>query len=209
MTANEATTANRTLEGGARRLAARLAIAALLGAAVATGAAAYDDAAKLGRAKTLELEIVENGTKFTADGTLAFPDGLPAFGATFVTVGYVYPAGTISGTNGVLPDGSPEFPDKVIGTWTCRGFFVGDGAHTTTGPMVVTHQVLDFGAKPGDEAIMTDGFEYADVGLQIHRAVIGGTGQYAKARGEQLQTLLVFPNNAGGVSLRQTVEVTK
>ena len=207
MTANDPT-ANRTLDGGARRLATALAISTLLGAAIATGAAPTDDEAAK-RARPLELEIVENGTKFTVDETPAFPDGLPGFGAEFVTVGYIYPAGTIQGTNGVLPDGSPEFPDKVIGHWTCRGFHVGDGAHTATGPIVVTHQILDLGSNPGDEAIMSDGFELADVGTQIHRAIVGGTGPYAKARGEQLQTLVAFPNNAGGVSLRQTVEITK
>jgi len=197
----------KTAMAGARRLVTGLAFATLLGAAMASGAAPSGDAAK--RTRPLELEIVENGTKFTPDPSLAFPDGLPAFGASFVTIGYVYPAGTIHGTDGVLPDGSPEFPDKVIGSWTCRGFHVGDGAHTATGPIVVTHQIIDLGPNPGDEAIMSDGYELADIGTQIHRAIVGGTGQYAKARGEQLQTLMAFPNNAGGVSLRVTLEVTK
>jgi hypothetical protein len=179
-----------------------------LGVVVLIGTAMATDSERAGR-RTIELEIVENGTRFTVDETPAFPDGLPAFGAEFVTVGYIYPAGTIQGTNGVLPDGSPEFPDKVIGSWTCRGFHVGDGAHTVTGPIVVTHQILDLGANPGDEAIMSDGYELADVGRQIHRAIVGGTGPFAKARGEQVQALVAFPNNAGGVSLRVTLEVSK
>jgi hypothetical protein len=208
MRTHGSTSADRASTGRARRVLIALSMVSLLATAPATGAGRRDGAEK-GRAKTLQLEVVENGTKFTADGSLHFDDGLPSYGATFVTEGYVYPAGTVQGTNGVLPDGSPEFPDKLIGHWTCRGFHVGDGAHTTTGPEVVTHQILDFGAKPGDESIMTDGFEYADVGLQIHRAIIGGTGQYSRARGEQLQTLLAFPNNAGGVTLSLIVEVAK
>jgi hypothetical protein len=75
--------------------------------------------------------------------------------------------------------------------------------------MVVTHQILDLGANPGDEAIMSDGYELADVGRQIHRAIVGGTGPFAKARGEQVQALVAFPNNAGGVSLRVTLELAK
>lgn len=202
------TTATRLQGGRARILAVALAIVALVVTAPAPGAAGTREASR-GRTRTLELEIVENGTKFTVDSAPAFPDGLPAFGAKFITVGYIYPAGTIQGTNGVLADGSPEFPDKMIGRWTCRGYFVADGAHTTTGPMLITNQLLDFGAKAGDETIVSDGYEYADVGVAVHRAIIGGTGTYERARGEQVQTLLVFPNAAGGVSLSVHLEVTK
>ena len=206
MKTHDWTTAIHASAMRARGFVAVLVVAAMFGT-VPTGATGTHDAAK--GAKTLRLEIVENGTKFTVDSSPAFADGLPAYGAKLITEGYIYPAGTVSGTNGVLPDGSPEFPDKVIGHWTCRGWFVGDGAHTTTGPMVVTHQLLDFGPKAGDESITSDGFEYADVGLQIRRAITGGTGQYARARGEQLQTLLAFPNNAGGVTLGIVLEIAK
>jgi hypothetical protein len=183
----------------------------MLATAPAAGAAGSGagGGARQARTRTLEVEIVENGTKFTVDATPAFPDGAPAFGAKLITEGYIYPAGTVQGTNGVLPDGSPEFPDKLIGRWLCRGWFIADGGHTTTGAQLITHQMLDFGAKAGDETITTDGFEYADVGVQVHRAITGGTGQYARARGEQLQTLLAFPNNAGGVTLGVVLEISK
>ena len=35
---------------------------------------------------------------------------MPAYGNPFVTEGYLYPSGTLGGSNGVLPDGRPEFP---------------------------------------------------------------------------------------------------
>jgi hypothetical protein len=63
----------------------------------------------------------------------------------------------------------------VIGRWTCRGWHVGDGAHTPAGPWVLTHQIFDFGSAPGSESIVTAGFEYADVGTIFRRAIIGVT----------------------------------
>lgn len=146
----------------------------------------------------LTIEVAENGyERFVPDETPVFEeDGLPAYGAEFITQGYIYPAGTITcddeGCNGVLEDGSPEFPDQVIGEWTCYGYHVGDGAHTESGPMVVTTQYFSFGDEPGAESITTHGYELADQNVLFHRAIIGGTGAYRYARGEQVQELVNF-----------------
>ena len=156
--------------------------------------------------KTLRLDIAENGKKFTPDETPAFPDGLPAYGAEFITEGYIYPGGTLSGANGVNPDGSPEFPNKVIGRWFCRGWHVGEGAHTTKGPWVVTHQLFDFGSQAGRSTIATDGFELPEENAPILRAITGGTGAHSLARGEARQVFLGF-NQSNGVSLQQEIKV--
>jgi hypothetical protein len=43
---------------------------------------------------------------------------MPAHRNPFVTQGYVYPADTLKpGIDGVNEDGSPAFPDLVLGTW--------------------------------------------------------------------------------------------
>jgi hypothetical protein len=42
---------------------------------------------------------------------------------------------------------SPEFPDRVIGTWTCYGTHTEDAATTTSGPLVVT---TGSGSQPED-----------------------------------------------------------
>jgi hypothetical protein len=159
-------------------------------------------------AKTLRFDVAENGLKFTFDETPLFPDGLPAFGDEFITEGYIYPVGTINGSNGVNPDGSPEFPDQVIGKWSCRGWHVGDGAHTVTGPWVATTQIYDLSSQPGSETIVSDGFELADIDVPIIRAITGGTGPWAQARGEVMQTLLGF-NQLNGVNIRYEVSVVK
>ncbi len=148
------------------------------------------------RPRTIEVEVAENGTRFVIDEAPVFDDGFPAYGNPFVTEGYIYPAGTLNGSNGVNPDGSPEFPDKVIGEWTCRGYFIGDGAHTTEGAWVFTTQLFAFGDDPdtGAETIVVTGYEGAQVGQTVTGAITGGTGNYAAARGEADQKLLGFNN---------------
>ncbi len=156
--------------------------------------------------RIIRFDVAENGKRFTPDETPLFPDGLPAYGNEFVTEGYIYPPGTLNGANGVKPDGSPEFPDKVIGRWVCRGWHVGEGAHTERGPWVITHQLYDLGARPGQATIVTDGFELPEINTPINRAITGGTGPYAEARGEATQTLLGF-NQTQGVVIRYEIRV--
>ncbi|MDH3463636.1 MAG: hypothetical protein OEM32_08440, partial [Acidimicrobiia bacterium] len=112
-------------------------------------------------------------------------------GNGFVTQGYIYPAGTLGESNGVNPDGSPEFPDSVLGEWTCYGYFVGDGAHTENGPWVVTTQVFEFSSDlVGGQTIVTVGSETpAGAGTAL-RAVVGGTGRFSRISGEVAQVTL-------------------
>jgi hypothetical protein len=162
---------------------------------------------------TLRLDIAEDGTRFSFDEEPVFDDGLPAYGNGFVTQGYIYPAGTLTCTegscNGVLADGSPEFQDLVLGEWSCWGTHVGDGAHTTSGPWVVTTQQFSFGAAPGSSSVVTSGYELADLGVPVLRAIVGGTGgSYRKARGQQEQTFVGF-NPSAGVVLQVELRVRR
>jgi hypothetical protein len=52
----------------------------------------------------------------------------------------------------------------------------------------------------GTESIMTEGFELADINIAVERSIIGGTGRYGAADGQQVQTLLGF-NVTQGVNL--------
>jgi hypothetical protein len=158
------------------------------------------------KTRVLRVDVSENAKRFVFDETPLHPDGLPAYGNEFVTEGYIYPEGTLNGTNGVKEDGSPEFPNKVIGRWTCRGWHVGEGAKTETGPWVVTHQYFDFGKEFGRTSLATDGVEVVDIDVPVMRAIIGGTGLYAQARGEAQQTMIGF-NQLNGVNLRLEMKV--
>jgi hypothetical protein len=144
---------------------------------------------------TIRVEVAEDGARFVFGQDYLFPDGMPAYGSPFVTQGYIYPEGTLNGTNGVLEDGSPEFPDKVIGEWTCYGYMIGEGAHATTGEWVVSTQIYKLHEQ--DATIVTNGFEIADLNVPAARAITGGTGEFSAASGEQTQELLGFTEKMG------------
>lgn len=167
-----------------------------------------NDAAVTRTLDTFTVEIVEFGGNFTPDEAPVHEDGFPAYGSAFVTQGYLYEEGTLAMAEfgGVLEDGSPEFPDRVIGEWSCWGYHVGDGGHTETGPIVVTTQLYNFGDMPGIETITTIGYELADTEITQTRAVTGGTGKYRAARGTQTQVSYGF-NHTFGVNMSATFEV--
>ena len=129
----------------------------------------------------------------------------PYYGASFVVQGVIYPEGTLdpscdpSVSNcGLLPDGTPEFPDLVVGRWICRGWFIGDsndpargGIFTPTGPFVATTQIYDFNPdSPGSRMLISEGMELIDLNVPFRRAVTGGSGRFAGARGQVTQTAI-------------------
>jgi hypothetical protein len=187
--------------------AAVLAICGVTSGGVALAAASNGERH---RPRTLEIDVAEDGTRFVIDETPVFDDGFPAYGNPFITQGYIYPAGTLTDSNGVNPDGSPEFPDKVIGEWSCQGYFIADGAHTTKGSWVFTTQLFAFGknADTGRNTIVVTGYEGVEVGKIVTGSITGGTGRYATARGEADQELLGINNpELPTMGVNKTVEL--
>jgi hypothetical protein len=157
----------------------------------------------------IEFDVAEDVTRFSFDESKVFDDGWPTAGASFITQGYIYPKGTLNGSEpGVNEDGTPLYPDKVIGEWTCHGWLVGDGAHTESGPIAISTQIYQFGEEYGNRTIVSDGYELAGAGSVVQRAIVGGTGEYASARGEAIQTGLGMTEYFG-VNLRLRLEVRK
>lgn len=146
----------------------------------------------------MKFDVAEDGNRFAFLGENLHEDGMPDYGTPFMTRGYIYPAGTLDGSNGVLDNGEPEFPDLVLGTWTCYGWMIADGMHTSSGEALVSTQVFQF--TDGD-TIVTDGFEIVDTDVPYTRAISGGSGKYVGITGEQVQTLLGFTDQMG-VNLR-------
>lgn len=150
----------------------------------------------------MSFDVAEDLTRFVFAAEPVFDDGMPAYGNSFVTQGYIYEDGTLDGgAEGTLADGSPAFPEKVIGRWTCDGFFVGDGARTLTGAWVISRQVFEFDSG---EILINQGAEIADVNLAAPRAITGGTGDYAHVGGEMTQTLLGMTD---GYGVRLSIEI--
>ena len=139
-----------------------------------------------------DYDVACDATSFAVQGPVG-PAG-PEYGASFVVQGFIYPEGTFAvygSDSGILPSGEPEFPELVIGTWTCRGWFIGEGFATPTGPFVATTQIYDLDpAVPGKTTFVSEGTELIDVGVPFMRAITGGTGSFRRARGEIEQTAI-------------------
>jgi hypothetical protein len=184
------------------------ALALLTAIAVPTAAAALNER---GRTETVEFDIAEDATRFFFDQNRVTEDGMPAAGSAFITRGYLYEVGTLScseteGCTGVNPDGTPQFPDKVLGEWICQGYFVQDVTEQIRGPVVSTLQLYQIGTTPGARTVTTQGYELADIRVMVSRAITGGTGAFKDARGEQRQRLLGY-NPTMGVTLRVKLDV--
>ncbi len=144
--------------------------------------------------ETIKFDVAEDPTRFIFDknGPL-HDDGLPDYGNAFVTQGYIYPYGTLKdGDPGVDINGKPLYPDKILGEWTCYGYIIGEGAHAETGPFVISEQIYDFGEELGSKSLISNGYELADIGKPFLRAITGGTGPYAEARGQVTETMLAI-----------------
>ncbi|PRY22214.1 hypothetical protein CLV78_107138 [Aliiruegeria haliotis] len=138
----------------------------------------------------MAFDVAEDHTRFVFAPAPVHDNGMPAHGNPFVTQGYIYPAGTLAGNvAGAREDGSPVFPDKVLGTWTCDGWFVGEGGNTERGVWLVSRQIFDFG---DGNTIVTQGTELADVGVENPRPITGASGDLAGQDGVVGQTLLGF-----------------
>jgi hypothetical protein len=155
----------------------------------------------------LHFEVAEDATRFTWNGDLALTDDLPDRDATYITRGYIYPDGTLNGSNGVLSDGSPEFPDKVLGQWSCYGWYVGAGTPGKTAPWITSH-LFNFGGTYGAATLVSEGYSIDELEVSLERAVVGGTGDYAGARGIQLETNLGH-NASNGLNFRYEVRLAE
>jgi hypothetical protein len=176
-------------------------------AAIATPFATAAWSAPAEKIKVVEFDVSEDMTRFVFDKDVTFEDGLPADGSAFITRGYLYQPGTLSGDgDGVNEDGSPQYPEKLIGEWICSGYMINDAGHAKGGVWVFSTQFFQFGNTPGAETLVSQGYELADVGVAISRAITGGTGQYQDARGQGQQTMLGL-NATDGVNLRVKLDV--
>lgn len=168
---------------------------------------------------TINIAVAEDPTRFSFDKAPVFDDGSPKAGNAFITHGYIYPKGFFDKHDeGVNKEGKPIRPDLVIGEWTCRGYFVGNGMYTKTGPWVISTQTFDFYNQKGYQKnqsrvfgkrmVTTEGYELVDVDKPVNRAITGGTGRYSKTKGEHKQTSLGL-GKFDGIRARHTLKLQR
>jgi hypothetical protein len=155
----------------------------------------------------LSFEVAENATNFAWAGNPELVDGLPAARTAYLTQGYIYPEGTLTNGNGVLEDGSPEFPDKVLGQWSCWGWYAGSEAPAGLPRWLTTH-LFNFGGEWGTATLVSEGYSIDDMEVALERAIVGGTGPYDGARGVQMETNLGF-NATNGVNVSYEVRLSE
>ena len=157
---------------------------------------------------TFSVDVVADCNRFISEGR-SHPvpaDDLPVFGDYFMQEGLIYEGGTLAANCGggdgcgLLPDGSPAFPEAVIGKWTCYGSFVGDGTATSEGVWLYSTQVYEFDVEqidedifaPGEHALVSHGPERNDLNVPWYRAITGGYGKFKRSTGQLLQTKIGF-----------------
>ncbi|MEM6928208.1 MAG: hypothetical protein AAF602_14845 [Myxococcota bacterium] len=185
----------------------------LLAGLITACSEAPDDGAELEPEPiALAFDVSEDASRFLFDGAPLHPDGMPHGGNEFVTSGYLYPRGFLAEHEGTLDDGRPAYPDEVVGSWTCRGTFLGEGAYET-GPALTTTQTYVLYDEPGFEpnklsatTLVTEGFEMMVPDVHVTRAVTGGSGAHVGMKGEQRQVMTGL--NAGqGVNLAVEIDL--
>lgn len=184
----------------------------LAGGGVLLGLLMASAAVQADQGRFFSIDIAGDCNRFITEGKGHLdPELNPVFGDNFVQEGIIYPGGTFETMCpetldcGLTEDGEPEFPEKVIGKWTCYGAFIGDGLVTEAGSWVVSTQVYDFGAErvekadespsdvftPGVEGLVSHGTERVDF-EPFKRAVTGGFGRFKNVRGDVEQVKVAF-----------------
>jgi len=133
-----------------------------------------------------------------------------ALGDSFVVQGYVYPGGTLEEmgeltengySSGILEDGSPEWPELVVGIWTCRGWLLRGGIQPSYFN-ATTVQHFEIYTETGLNQIVTNGYEN-NVPEPNIRPVTGGSGRSLLNRSPQTQ-LFIGANVFNGPNFKMT-----
>jgi hypothetical protein len=163
---------------------------ALVGILAVTGAQAAQRATP-----TFSIDVAADCNRYIENAAQ------PAVGDSFIQEGVIYRPGTLAahcpnGNGcGLEADGTPEFPEAVIGRWRCWGSFV-DAREG--GPPVYSTQVYELSfataadGAPGEHALVSHGPEWGNLDVPFGRAIAGGYGRFAAADGEVTQTRIGF-----------------
>jgi hypothetical protein len=124
----------------------------------------------------------------------------PGMGSSFLQEGIIYRPGTLAahcpnGNGcGINRDGTPEFPQAVIGKWRGWGSFVDAAAGA---PPLYSTQVYELmyengDTTPGEHSLVSQGLEWGSSDLPVKRMVAAGYGRFKQASGAVTQSRIGF-----------------
>lgn len=178
----------------------------LVGGAVAPVLAGFPVARALARGRTagggapalaLDVACLADTFRLIPAPDPSPPADSPRYGAPFLVEGRIYEGNTMPGGPGFDPGSLP-----AIGTWICRGWIIIRDERPE--PRVVTTQQYLLGSLGGpglfpEDQLFSEGLEgAAGIGWDAARAVVGGTGRFAGARGTVLQTAIGSNTTSSG-----------
>lgn len=148
------------------------------------------------------FDVVGNGQNFQFVGDTD-ENGFLIPGSHFIISGHVYPGGTLFNMGpseagdfpyGALEDGSPEFPDLVIGTWMCQGSILINSFGAITSYTTQQFNFFQDPNAPDAEGFLSVGQEPFSMAT-ITRSVVGGMGSFSRTHTD-LNQLVIAPVNA-------------
>jgi len=154
--------------------------------------------------ETMSFDVAIDGTTYVqndvdpAEGQAVFTRG-----DTGIVDGTLYPPGTIPPGNA---GNDPNAPGG-IGKMRCRLAYIIDTAQFLAGAPIVTY-VSELYSLPDDRTLLMADGPGPNMGVTMKRIVFGGTGRFAGAVGELIESNIGI-NKTGFCNLRVTLKIKK
>jgi len=146
----------------------------------------------------LEFDICCNGHSFRDLNGDANDDGLNYNKKSVMVEGYIYKKGTFEYygyESGVKVDGKPEFLERLIGKWICKGWYINKGKEATTGHYIDSIHTYDLDSGTSLSRVLeSSGKEMIDLHTPFNRMLSPGKGAYSRVKGGNVIQINVGTN---------------
>ena len=120
---------------------------------------------------------------------------------SFIVEGYIFKKGTFECNgynNGITGGGCPEFLERLIGRWICKGWYINKGPETKTGHYVDSTHTYELDTHTALSRILTsNGKEKIDMNEPFNRVLCSGQGSYSRVKGGSVSQTNVGINETG------------
>lgn len=120
---------------------------------------------------------------------------------SFLVEGHIYRKGTFDCFgygSGIKSGGTPEFLDRLIGKWTCKGWYINRGPETKTGNYIDSTHTYEIDSQTALSRILTsNGKEKIDMNEPFSRVLCSGLGSFSRVKGGNVTQTNVGINETG------------